>query len=639
MTHTPFPDECSLDDCYALERAGKIGRAVRQAQAALAAARADGRAEAQAAALACLAYMHNRLGHREQAQGLASEALSLAAPLSETRARALRTLGDCAHEQGDLAGAEQHYFQAIDQARQLDLIYILHRCLHSLSACVYLPRGQFELAYAADAESLALAEREGFDEELWLPLLTMSWARCLAGDREAALALADRMRAHAPPDSLAEGYHCCLRGDLALGDDDPEAALEWYGRARGMAERVGEPGLHVELRLGLSRCDLLLGEPASAYEWADDALQMAQRGEGQDLQGSALLERGRAAWQLGHLAAAEGDIEAAIRLFAAMSARYDLARAHLLLAALLYQQHRPEAESAWLRAASEVAGGGYGFLLERERALALPLLSVFLGSPAAEVAAASRRLRVQLERTPPAPLHITTLGVFAVRQGRLALGENGWQRRAGELFRLLLISPGTSLAREQVMAALWPNSPPGAVTDLFHRATSVLRRALEPDLPEKFLSRYLDVGQGSVTLRLPPGAWVDHEAFQGHVQAREWAAALALYRGDLYPTDLYADWATPLRERLRQQALHAALSLAREQASLGDSQGTLAASRRALEIEPWQEEATLLAMQACAHLHDRLAAIRLYRRLAASLAEELGIEPQAELQRFYRSLL
>ncbi len=636
---SPIPqDDQILEECYALERVGKIGQALRQARDALAAARSNGGAEPHAAALACLAYMHNRLGHHARAQELAAEALAVAESLSVARARALKTLGDCAHEQGDLTGAEQRYFQAIDQARQLDLAYILHRCLHSLSACVYLPRGQFELAFAADAESLALAEREGLYDELWLPLLTMAGARWLTGDAETALALSARLREHAPPNSLAEGYYYCLRGDIALGNDDPREALEWFTSARGLAELLGDPGLHVELRVGLSRCHLLLGEAANAHEWANDAVRMAQH-EGQDLQGLALVERGRAAWQLADLPAAEEDLQAAIALFVGMSARYDLARAQLLLSGLLYQQHRAEAEAVWIEAVTHIVAGGYGFLLERERSLALPLLSAFLNSPADEVAVASRRLLEQLASTPPLPLRIRTLGAFAVQQGRLALAESGWQRRAGELFRLLLISPGRSLPREQIIAALWPQSPPGTATDLFHRATSALRRALEADLPDKFPSRYLSVSQGCVTLLLPPGTWVDFEAFQTSIQAQNWSAALEIYRGDLYPTDLYADWAAAPRERLRQQALRAALALARQLAATGEDQGALAASLRALDLEPWQEEATLLAMQACVRLKDRLRAIRLYRRLADSLAEELGIEPQAELQRLYHSLL
>lgn len=628
-----------LEESYAAERYGNIGQAFRQAQAALEEARAAGQDGRLAEALACMAYMHDRLGHRDQARSLAEEALSDAAPLSPARARANKTLGDCAHERGDLAEAEQYYHVSIDLSRQLGLTYMLHRCLHSLAACVYIPRGQFELALAADAESIDLAEREEFPDDIWLPLLTMSWTLWLTGRSERALESALRMGRHAPPGSLAEGYYCCLRGDMAQESDEPQSALEWYHRARSVAEALGEPGLTVEVRLGLSRYYRAFADGATARQWAGDAFDAACRGESSDLQGIALLERGQAAWKAGDLESARHDVEASISLLAALPANYSLAHAHLLLAGLLYQQRLPEADAAWVDAIHRIVAGGYGFLFERERALALPMLNAYLGSGSPAAEAAVPRLLAYLKAIPPPPLQITTLGRFAVRQGQVLVPESAWQRRAGELFRLLLITPGRVLLRDQVMDALWPNSPPSAAAGLFYRATSALRRALEPDLPDKFASRYLEVSQGGVSLLLPEGSRVDCEAFQAHIRAREWQAALDLYQGDLFPGDLYADWATELREALKQQALRAALALAREKAACSDDAGTLVASRRALALEPWHEEAAHLAMGTLARNNDRIGAIRLYRQLARSLEEELGIEPRAELQQMYRSLL
>lgn len=630
---------------YAAERAGNISHALQQAQLALAQARSNGQAEPLAHTLACLAYLHGRLGHHEQARLLAEEALQHAIPLSTARARAWKTLGDCAHEHGDITTAEQNYQRAIDLARQLGQTYLLHRCLHSLAACVYIPRGQFELSLAADNESLELAEHEGFLEELWLPLLTRSWTLWLTGHYEQALTVAQQMARHCPPNSLAEGYYCCLRGDLAQDSLDPSTALTWYEQARHVAERLGEPGLGTDLRLGLCRYHRTFGSAATAYQWAQDAYQVACQADSFDLQGTALLERGQAAWKLGDLAAARQDLQTAITLLLPLSANYYLAQAYLLLAGLLYQQRSNEAQATWIEAMNRIVTGNYGFLFERERSLALPMLNAYLSSEnlsrtdAPGLQAAAHRLLTYLKSVSPPPLRITTLGQFIVRQEQARVPESAWQRRAGELFRLLLISPGRSLLRDQALAVLWPDSPPGTASDLFYRATSALRRALEADLPDKFPSRYLEVSQGNISLLLPAGSWVDYQVFQNFIKARQWQPALELYQGDLFPGDLYADWAVGLRETLRQQALQAALELAREFLSNDNTTGALAASLQALEIEPWQEEAALLAMQMHSRNNDRIAAIRLYRQLARSLQDELGIEPRPELKQYYQSLL
>jgi len=57
-----------------------------------------------------------------------------------------------------------------------------------------------------------------------------------------------------------------------------------------------------------------------------------------------------------------------------------------------------------------------------------------------------------------------------------------------------------------------------------------------------------------------------------------------------------------------------------------------------LQIDPWQENAVYLGMQAYLMLNDRSGALRLYRELEHSLQTELGIQPQSELRELYNAL-
>jgi DNA-binding SARP family transcriptional activator len=254
--------------------------------------------------------------------------------------------------------------------------------------------------------------------------------------------------------------------------------------------------------------------------------------------------------------------------------------------------------------------------------------------------ALSMTLLAHLERVPPLLLRVFTLGRFEVWQGVRRIGKRAWsQRHAGELFRLLLISPRRSLSREQVFEALWPEKKPEVAQECFHQATSALRRALEPDLPDKFPSRYLKVEEGLVTLHLPPGSWVDFEAFEQHIRAREWENALALFEGELFPDDRYADWAAGPRRRLLECSLQAWLVMARAHLDAGRPPEALDACRRVLAADAWQEEAVRVGMLACLALNDRAGALRLYRDLERTLREDLGVAPQADLRRLYHSLL
>jgi DNA-binding SARP family transcriptional activator len=96
----------------------------------------------------------------------------------------------------------------------------------------------------------------------------------------------------------------------------------------------------------------------------------------------------------------------------------------------------------------------------------------------------------------------------------------------------------------------------------FHQATSALRRALEPDLPDKFPSRYLKVDEGQAKLCLPPGSRIDYQDFETRCKQGEWQAALSFYAGDLLPEFRYADWAIAQRQRLMQDYQRALLAWA-----------------------------------------------------------------------------
>ncbi len=629
-----------LAESRALEREGRIGAAFRRAKQALSVSRAQEGAEAVARALLHLAYLHFRQGEYRRARRLACEAQKHAPPQNVIRVDALILLGLCAAEAEAPAEAEEFYRRAINLSRELDYPRGLARALHNLSATVYVPRGQFGPALAADEESLRLAREHALEDALWFPLATMGWVHWARGEREQARQMAAELHALALPGSLAEGFACCLRADLAQEGSNPGTAPPLYTRARSIAERVGDPGLGVLARLGLSRFYRQQGDYPAAREWAGDALALARRVGYRHLQGMALIARARAAWGDGDFRQAEADLRKAEKALVPVEAHYDLALAYLLLAALLRRSGHPQAETTWLEAVTRIVSGGYAFLLERERSLAFPLLADYLNAPEGGTAALSARLLEHLRRVPPPPLEVRTLGEFTVRQGNRLIVKRDWrQRRAGELFRLLLLAPGHTLGRGQALEALWPGKSPSAALALFHRATSALRRVLEPDLPDKFPSRYLVVEGGSISLKLPPGSQVDFEVFERRVQEGAWEAALEIYRGPLFPDDRYADWPLPRREILRDKAVQACLEAARQALRAGDPARALEVSRRALEMEPWQEQAVLLGMRARVALHDRVGAIRLYRRLEATLKEELGIEPQGELQAYYRSLL
>ncbi|MDW8100032.1 MAG: BTAD domain-containing putative transcriptional regulator [Anaerolineae bacterium] len=635
---TPSIDSL-IDESWSLEQSGDLPAALQYARRALELARTAGESEHLAAALLAVARVRFRLGQYDAAKALAAEALSWCASDSPHRADALIRLGSCAADTNALAEAEALYLQAAEVGREIGYALALVQALHGLAAGVYIPSGRLALALAADAEAYRITSERGLGELRYFPLMTMAWTLMTIGHSERAHQLLGELELIASPGSWIEGYYCWLAGDLALYEGYPERALALYTRGRSIAEETGEHRLTVAIRVGMSRYHRATGDGPNARVWANDAVEHAARLDYHHAFGKALIERARAAWLCHDLAAAEADLHAAIEVLAPLPANLDLAHANLLLAALLHQQERAGADSVWLEAVSRIVSGGYVFLLEQERALAFPLLASSLNSADSHVVGLTRRLLSHLARIPPPPLRVHTLGQFEVWQSRRLVDTHMLrQRRAGELLVLLLITPGHTLSLEQLAEALCPERPPDAARTFFHHATSALRRALEPDLPEKFPSRYLEVKEGRVILHLPSNSWIDIEAFEAHCRRGEWEEALCLYSGDFLPAYRYADWTIAPRERLTLLYQQALLEAAQVRLAANQFAEALEACRRLLALEPWHEEAVLLGMRACVALNDLASARRLYLALEKALQEDLDTAPRKELQMFYRSL-
>lgn len=621
------------------EPAETIAGLLAATEEAVAQARRQRDPAALAAALIVLARLRFRLGQYPQAQALADEALTLVPPGAAERADVWQILANCAAECESPTTAESYYRMAADLARETGHFRAQAAALHGLAAAIYLPRGRFDLALAADAEVRRLALEHKQSDWLVYPLIGIALAHQMAGQRAQAQAALAELAPLAPAGSVVLGYYLCLSAELAFDAGEPETGRHLLMQARSIAEASGEPWLNCAVRLGMSRYHRLLGAGPEARAWADDALTIARRLGRRYDEGRALLERGRGAWLCGNEAAATADLQAAAEILTRLDAAFDLARARFLLAALHHAAHDPAAADAWLAAARAINEGGYAFLLEQERALSFPLLAAYQFSPCADLARANALLLEQLRRVPPLPLHIVTLGRFAVWQGgRLVEAQCLRQRRAGELLALLLLSPDRRLAVEQATEALTPDRDFPAAQTHFHHATSALRRALEPDLPAKFPSRYLTVEEGQVILTLPAGSWLDLEAFELHCRRAEWEEALALYAGELLPDYRYADWTFVRRERLALLHQKALWRAAEGRLADGQPAEALDACRRLLALEPWHEAAVLLGMRACAALGDLAGARRLYRNLAATLRAELNTDPQAELQAYYHAL-
>lgn len=618
-------------------RSGQAGVAIEHAQQAFELARTENDPDTAARALIRIGDLHYRFGHFEEARDQATQALAIAGKSSQARADAFILLGNCTMEVGSLDAAEQYYQAAADLSRQIGYDQALVNALHDLGACIYALRGQFSLAIAVEEQAFSLACQIDSPYKANM-LIAMCFDCMLIGQYQRAMEIKLQLQPLVTNNRRLRGYDHLLGANLSVAEGNLPAAIYQFDEAHAIAKTDGDLGLNVFLRIGLSAYYQSSGDYAAAYDWASDAITWASRLGSRRLLGRAFTERGRSSWLIGDHGSAEADLRKAIEDLAFRKQAYDLARARLILAALLFQRSSDEAEVIFVEAVSLVISGGYSYLLERERALVFPLIALYMDHSNPSMQAITTTLLARLMSIPPPLLRITTFGRFIVYRNGMAIRDDAWHRQAGDLFRLLLISPGRTLSREQIIDNLWPEKSLSKSMTFFHQATSCLRRAVEPDLPEKFPSRYLLVEEGRVTLLLPPGSQVDYEAFEQHIKNEEYQKALLLYQGEPFLNDRYHDWASSKREQLLQLHVKALLRTAIGDLESGNADQALAALLQVLNEEPWNEQAGFLAMKACLEQNNRPMAIRIYSGLRSCLDTEFGILPMPELQQLYASI-
>src|SRR5215211_3552139 len=259
------------------------------------------------------------------------------------------------------------------------------------------------------------------------------------------------------------------------------------------------------------------------------------------------------------------------------------------------------------------------------------------------------------QRAPPIPqgggapetLRIWLLGSFRVSVGSRSIGEQDWHlRKAGSLLKLLTLSPGHRLHREQAMELLWPDLHQEAALNNLYYALHVARRTLQPPaLASSAASRYLQLRDEQLVLCSDSPLWVDAEAFEGAAATARHAlepaafrAAIDLYAGELLPQDRYEPWVEEWRAELRGLYLSLLLEVAALYDERKEFEPAIEALRKVVTQEPTHEGARVGLMRLYALSGRRREALGHYERLREALFREFGGEPEAAATRLQQEI-
>ena len=609
--------------------------------------RGEGDLANEAALLGWTASAHWLRGERDEATGLANEALALARRANDSRALATAhtVLAMVAALDGDRAGNDVHYLRALEHAEKArDVVQTIR--IRSNRGSHFLEEGDYDNALAELDIALRLADMTGF--QLWRAMSLSNRAQVLTSRGRLEESVADLEQAREifrGMGSILESYPLAQMGDVYALRGDTALARAAYEEAIRLGAGSEDLQALVPALSGLARV-IVTDDPARATELADRAAEVTS------VIGHvrALLAQGFVALALGSVDRARAKAEEAA---AVARSRHDLpgmAEAMELEAAAEPDQDRArsvleQARRVWEEidapigmARVDVALAG---LPDGGPGLAQSAASVLRGLGAKGMALGAEQMARSLAERGPNAVSIRTLGGFGVSVGGEPVPASAWQSRvAREIVGMLAASRGRPLHREIVVERLWPDEDPTKAGNRLSVALSTIRSVFDPDR-SLGADHYLIAARESLALDLDH-VEVDIEAFfeeagRGRALLRAGDQVMGLsvlrsaearYLGEFLEDQPYADWAIALREEARAEFMSIARVLAEAEAKQADHDASARWYMRILEQDAYNEPAHLALVSAMVAAGRHGSARRLYR-IYVSRMGELEVEPAA----------
>jgi len=253
-----------------------------------------------------------------------------------------------------------------------------------------------------------------------------------------------------------------------------------------------------------------------------------------------------------------------------------------------------------------------------------------------------------------------TMGQLAIRLlGGFRVDVAGWPITAFEtdkaraLLAYLAVEADRPHRREALAALLWPDQARDVAQHNFRATLYRLRKALGE-------TACLNVTSRDVQLAPSDGCWLDVAEFVALIDACRahhsrrlegcdtcfdgLNRAVELYRGEflagfsLPSNEAFSEWVVFRQEEYHRRAAGAYVALVNTCLRHGEHEQAVRLAQRLIELEPWNEEAHALRMQALALGGQREAAVRQYQQLRHVLATEFGTEPSAPSVSLYERI-
>jgi LuxR family maltose regulon positive regulatory protein len=649
--------ELLLQNGNAHRRLGEAGLAITSYEDARTSFAAQKNTSGMSHALTGLAEVNRAQGNYRQAESLAEQALTAAAPDDHTaRAEALMALAKTTGFLSSMDRGRELAEQAVEEARRSDGLSALLRAtfIQSLGQICWWHGDPISATkYAQEALRLVPEQLSPIAAQACILLVTphLYWR-----EFETALHFAERGLEIAQTLHLTELLPAAY---TALGN-----VLTRFGET-ARAEASLRQSVQLAQQLGIASYEQLMATGYLAYNLygqgrVDEAWQLAEGALWAYTGSPDTYEAFVCRSVLADVALEHNELNRAENLFSELAEtgerrqfRVPLAMVYFGLAYIHLVSDRKETGILHARKALELIEPTRAFQLfidqgERSRVVCNALVDAGYKGPFLE-----RVLENLPDKKKPAAITIMnqsviiikTLGAFQVFAGNEEISQERWvSTKARDMLAYFITFRGERIPADRVFDGIWAEKGGRGLT-AFHTALSRLRSALKTaeNSPRLILVEAgdyrIDAARFTIDVDEFDTALANARASTNdEATARYYQQAINLYNGE-YLQNFYYDWIFPERRRLTQAYLGSLRTLADHHYAHRRYTRSLELLERALRVDSLQEDLHCQALRAYAALGDRAGLINQYQELKRVLAKELDMVPLPATEALYQKLL
>ncbi|MCG8685947.1 MAG: transcriptional regulator [Desulfobacterales bacterium] len=206
------------------------------------------------------------------------------------------------------------------------------------------------------------------------------------------------------------------------------------------------------------------------------------------------------------------------------------------------------------------------------------------------------------------------------------------------------------IPKDELIELLWPDANPDKTGSRFNMAMSALRRALEPNLPPRGVSSYIERKKDSYRLYEDNKIIIDaeqfsHEASQamkgplGSPETHEkLLVAEAFYKGAFLQEDRYHDWC--IQQSSRYENIYKSLlkAIADSFENKNDIENTIRYSRKIISRDPYDESVFKHLLRLYSLLGDKLKVTSTYLEYEET-TKQMDLPINQEMVAYYEKLI